>query len=218
MACPSCNQRKARRACPALAQTICTVCCGTKRLTEINCPPDCGYLASAREHPASIVRKQQERDVAVLLPTIRHLTERQHQLFYLLHSVIARYTPEGFGRLTDADAADACASMAATLETAARGVIYEHAAQSPIAQGLSRAMMATIQEMRAQGAKVYDGETAIALRAIEQGARNTHTALASDDPTTYLTLVGRLLHVDRAPATQAGTEPSPAQGRSIILP
>src|SRR5918999_1003181 len=126
MACPLCRTRKARRACPALGQTICSVCCATKRVTEIACPPDCAYLATAREHPAAVVRKQQERDVAVLLPTIQHLTERQYQLFFLFQTVIARHKPEGFARVVDEDVAEAAAAMAATLETAARGVIYDH--------------------------------------------------------------------------------------------
>ena len=52
MSCPLCHTRKPRRACPALNQTICAVCCGTKRLIEIQCPDDCVYLTSAREHPA----------------------------------------------------------------------------------------------------------------------------------------------------------------------
>src|SRR5688500_13008856 len=103
MSCPVCGQRKARRDCPALGQTICPVCCGTKRLTEIACPPTCGYLAAAREHPAAVVKRQQERDVALLLPTIRHLTERQYQLFFLMQTLIARHKPEGFARLLDAD-------------------------------------------------------------------------------------------------------------------
>ena len=67
MVCPVCGQRKARRECPALRQTICTVCCATKRLVEINCPSECPHLASAREHPAAAVRRRQERDVAVLM-------------------------------------------------------------------------------------------------------------------------------------------------------
>ena len=79
--CPSCGRRKGRRDCPALRASICTICCGTKRLVEINCPETCVHLTSAREHPAAVVKKQQERDVAQLLPTISHLTERQHQLF-----------------------------------------------------------------------------------------------------------------------------------------
>ena len=130
MICPLCRQRKARRACPALHQTICTVCCGSKRIVEISCPSDCVYLASSREHPAAIVKRQQERDVATLLPTIRHLTERQYQLFFLLQSTIARHTSHGLVRLLDSDVADAAASVAATLETASRGVIYDHPAQT----------------------------------------------------------------------------------------
>src|SRR5919108_3854947 len=142
MTCPLCGTRKARRACPALGQTICAVCCGTKRLVEIRCPSDCAYLAAAREHPAAVVRKQQERDVARLLPTIQHLTERQYQLFFLFQSAITRFRPDGFARLVDADVAEAAAALASTLETAARGVIYEHTASSPPAQGLATALKA----------------------------------------------------------------------------
>ena len=218
MLCPSCNQRKARRACPALAQTICTVCCGTKRLVEIRCPSDCVYLNAAREHPAAVVRKQQERDVAMLLPSIRHLTERQHQLFFLFHSVIARHTPDGFGRVNDEDVAEAAGAMAATLETAARGVIYEHSPQSPIAQSLARAMKAMLEEIQTQGTKVYDAEAAVALRAIEQGARETPRSPGAAETSSYLALVGRLLRVDRTPDSAPRPEAEGARPGSIILP
>src|SRR5919106_1107522 len=147
MHCPLCGSRKARRACPALGQTICAVCCGTKRMSEITCTPDCAYLTSAREQPAAIVRRQQERDVALLLPTIQHLTERQYQLFFLFQTVIARHKPEGFARVVDEDVAEAAAAMAATLETAARGVIYEHGTQSPVAQRLATEMKALLGEL-----------------------------------------------------------------------
>src|SRR5262245_27935296 len=60
--CPLCGERRARRACPALGKLICAVCCGTKRLVEIRCPSDCSYLASAREHPAAVVVRQQQHD------------------------------------------------------------------------------------------------------------------------------------------------------------
>src|SRR5215208_4568502 len=161
MSCPLCRSRKARRACPALNQTICPVCCGTKRLTDIQCPDDCVYLSSAREHPAAVVKRQQDHDVAILLPTIQGLTERQYQLFFLFQSVIARHTPEGFARLVDDDVADAAGAVASTLETAARGVIYEHSAQSRPAQRLAAEIKAMLAEMRQQGATVYDREAAI---------------------------------------------------------
>ena len=217
MACPVCNQRKARRECPALGQTICTVCCATKRLVEINCPPDCPHLAAAREHPAAVVRRQQERDVSVLLPTMRELTERQHQLFFLFHTAIARHTPDGFGRLNDDDVAAAAGALAATFETAARGVIYEHAPESPVARHLAADLRTMLEEMRKQGAKVYDHETAVVLRAIEQGAREIPRAVGGAGD-AYLQLMGRLLQVNRlAQSAQAGN-PDDRPGSSIVLP
>src|SRR4029077_707727 len=173
MTCPICHTRKPRRACPALHQTICPVCCGTKRLTEIQCPDDCVYLTSAREHPAAGVKRQQEHDVAILLPKLEGLTERQHQLFFLFQSLIARHTPEGFTRLLDDDVAAAAAAVASTCETEARGVIYEHTPASLPAQRLATEMKAMLAEMREKGAKVFDREAAIVLRAIEKGARET---------------------------------------------
>jgi formylmethanofuran dehydrogenase subunit B len=161
------------------------------------------------------VRRQQERDVAVLLPTIQHLTERQYQLFFLFQTVIARHKPDGFARLVDDDVAEAAASMAATLETAARGVIYEHGTQSPVAQRLATEMKALLGELREQGAKVYDGETAIVLRAIEQGAREARTKVEGD-AIAYLSLMARLVQH----STTRPSEPAAASGRgsSLILP
>jgi hypothetical protein len=194
-------------------QTICPVCCGTKRLTEIQCPNDCIYLTSAREHPAAVVKRQQEHDVAILLPTLQGLTERQHQLFFLFHSVIARHTPEAFARLVDDDVAEASAAVAATLETAARGVIYEHATQSLPAQRLASEMKAMLAEMQKQGARIYEREAAIVLRAIEKGARETRKVEPGD--VSYLTLMARLLQRNRTTGTQTSATES---SRSLIIP
>jgi len=215
VACPVCNQRKARRECPALAQTICTVCCATKRLVEIDCPPDCPHLAAAREHPAAVVKRQQERDVAMLLPSIRELTERQYQLFFLLQTAIARHTPDGFARLNDNDVAMAAGALAATFETAARGVIYEHAPESPVAGRLAGDLRTMVEEMRKQGAKVFDHEIAVVLRAIENGAREARRQ-SDSDAHAYLTLMGRLLQMNRMARSEASKDQPSAS--SIVLP
>jgi hypothetical protein len=212
MACPVCGHRKARRECPALGQSICPVCCGTKRLVEIACPDTCAYLSAARANPAAVVRRQHETDVALLLPTIQSLTERQHQLFFLFQSVIAKHQPDGFARLLDSDVADAAGSVAATLETAAKGVIYQHATHSTVAQKLATELTAFLQQIRDDGATVYDREAAMTLRAIEAGARTIKQPAGSGDD--YLALMGRLLQVNRA---SVGSAPSPAAS-SIILP
>jgi len=215
MTCPVCGQRKGRRSCPALRQTICSVCCGTKRLVEIACPDDCPHLTAAREHPAAVVKRQQQDDVAVLLPGIRHLTERQYQLFFLFHTAIARHKPEGFSRLIDDDVAEAAGTMAATLETSARGVIYEHKAQSLTAQRLASELTAILAEIKSQGAKVHDGEVAIVLRAIEEGAKDTRrTPGVTEGDTAYLALMARLLRVRKAAQTHETSTPQ----SSLILP
>jgi hypothetical protein len=214
MACPLCNQRKGRRDCPALRATICPICCGTKRLVEIDCPGDCVHLTSAREHPAAMVRRKQEQDVAVLVPTIRHLTERQQQLFFLFLTTIERYTPEGFARLTDEDVADAVDTAAKTLETTAKGVIYDHPARTQLGQVLARQLLALIAEVRQQGTRVYDGEAAAALRAIEAGARDARTQPGSGD-TAYLELVRRLLQTGRAATRKSDAA---RQESGLILP
>jgi len=44
--CPECEKKKGKRYCPARDTQICSTCCATKRLGEIQCPQDCEYLQS----------------------------------------------------------------------------------------------------------------------------------------------------------------------------
>jgi hypothetical protein len=211
MPCSVCGQRKERRDCPALRTKICTICCGTKRLSEIQCPSDCVHLASARQHPPAVTVRQQERDVAALLPAIRHLNQRQKELLYLFFITILGHVPEGLVRLHDSDVADAAEAVAKTLETAAKGVIYEHAASSQHGQKLARALTDAIAGVREQGATVYDGEAAIALRALEASAREVDARTGGGE-TAFLDLVRRIIPTQPA-ATVRKSEES-----GLILP
>jgi hypothetical protein len=170
-----------------------------------------GWLAALRD-----ARRLRGRrfDVAILLPTIRELTERQYQLFFLFQTAIARHTPEGFARLNDDDVAGAAAALAATFETAARGVIYEHAPESPVARRLADDLRSMLDEMKKQGAKVYDHETAVVLRAIESGARDVRKQ-SDGAADAYLTLVGRLLRVNRLARSDS---PPDQPASSLVLP
>ena len=51
-ACPLCSVRAAKRYCPAKHADICSVCCGTKREVEIDCPSNCVYLKTGRSYEA----------------------------------------------------------------------------------------------------------------------------------------------------------------------
>ena len=209
MSCPLCRSRRAKRTCPAVGQQICTVCCGTKRLVEIACPPTCVYLTTGQRHPAAIVKRQQEQDLAVLLTALGRLSEPQLQIFFVIHAFISRFTPDG-RQLTDADVADAVGALATSFETASRGVLYEGQASSPAGEALRRELKSHIANLAGDGGgSRFEREVSVVLRGIERGARHD-TAGIGDGPVDYLTLVSRILQERPPNAAQAGSR--------IILP
>jgi len=206
MVCPVCGERKARRACPALGQSICPICCGTKRLVEIRCPDTCGYLASARVHPPVAVQRQQQQDVALLLSTMEGLSDPQRELLLVLLGVIRSQGADPLQALRDEDVAEAAAALSSTFETAERGVIYEHRAASLPAQRIVADLRAVLDEISAKvSRRQIDKDASFALRALERGARQAGRMLGGG-PTAYLDLVARML---RPPA-------SPEPGRPVV--
>jgi hypothetical protein len=221
--CPLCGARRTRRACPGVRGDICAVCCGTKRLTEIACPPDCAYLSSARAHPPAIVQRQQERDFEFLLPRIRDLSEAQYRLMLVFQALIVREAAGAMPPLIDADVADACASTAATLETARRGIIYEHHAASIPAQRLAAELKLGLAELTAEAgahAARVERDTALALRVVERTARDAAAAFpdAPDPNGAWLAFVRRLMKTASAEAAEdrASAPPSPDTPRILI--
>ncbi len=215
MTCPLCGLRPAKRRCPAVSQSICAVCCGTKRLVEIRCPDDCVYLASARRHPAAAVQRQHELDVALLLPAMAGFTDRQSRFFFLFQSIALRHPSDALRPVLDADIAEAAGATAATLETASRGVIYERAPASLNAQELAAAFGRAFEEIvqQVQGPRTpLERDAARALRGIEEAARRVGP-LAGDERTGFLGLMRRVLG---AQETAGGAPPAPAP--AIILP
>jgi len=211
--CPLCNRRKARRQCPAVGQEICAVCCGTKRLVEIRCPSDCGYLSAARSHPPAVVQRQQQRDFAALAPTLQGLTDPQSRLLLLLGRFIARHAPQDFQTLHDDDIIEAASALAATLETAGRGVIYEHRAVTQPARYLAEELKRLINDIGRSGDGITTADTAVVLRRIEQGAREIPQP-AGGRQSAYRDLLARILNASAADQETA----SLGRPSSLILP
>jgi hypothetical protein len=215
--CPLCGTRRARRGCPALGQQICPVCCGTKRLVEIQCPADCPYLATAKEHPAAIAVRRQQRDVTVLLEHARDLNQRQSELFLVLNRFLLQYEPPSLHPLIDDDVADAAAALAGTLETSLRGVIYDHRPAGLPAERLVTALKALIAEAGGHHAgSGFDRDAAVVLRRIEAGARQMRTA----EPVNrrpYLDLVSRVLSQTQAGQPEAEAAADAAGGHSRLI-
>jgi hypothetical protein len=209
--CPLCEKRPSKRGCPALDREICAVCCATKRLVEISCPPDCRYLESSQRHPAAVVKKQLDLDVTVLMSTIGRLSEPQLQLYFLLQSMVLDYKPEAVTRLADQDVALAVGALASSLETASKGVIFEEASTSPVAEGLRRALKPLIEEVTKGGGSRAEQEVAVVLRGIERGARHEGGHIPAGD-TSYLDLVSRVFQQRPRPAGPGPDKPL------IVLP
>jgi hypothetical protein len=214
MQCPVCNQRKAKRACPALGQQICAVCCGTKRLVEINCPPDCGYLSASRTHPPAVVQRQHDLDRAMLLPLLQGLSERQARLFLMLAAVASRHQPEVLQRVVDDDIAQAAGALAATLETAGRGIVYEHQPASLVASRLLAELKTVVDEVVKNAGSAVERDAALALRRIEHGAKAMHAV--SPDANEFQQLLARVLAPP--PASEKQPEVTTVPASSIIIP
>jgi hypothetical protein len=215
MVCPLCNQRKAKRYCPAKGGQICAICCGTKRVVEINCPDDCIYLASARSHPPAVVQRQIESDRAALLPLLEGFSERQARIFLMLASLVSRHQGEGFQKVLDGDIAQAAEAVAATLETAARGIVYEHQPASLPAARLTTELTAMVAEVSKAGGSGLERDAAIGLRRIEEAAKSTSRL----DPhsTLFQALLVRVLAPPPGTPAQETDAPT-APASSLIIP
>jgi hypothetical protein len=211
--CPLCQKRPAKRACPALRQDICTVCCATKRLVEISCTQDCRYLESAQRHPAAVIKRQLDADVGVLMATLGRLSEQQLQLFFVLQSTVLSYKPDGLARLTDADVALAAGALASSLETASKGLIFEESTGSIVAEGLRRALKSVIDEVTKNGGTRVQREVALVLRGLERGAKHEGGHVAAGE-TSYLELAARVFQ-QRPPSAVGG---SGATKPLIVMP
>lgn len=196
------------------------MCCGTKRLAEIACPNDCGYLAAAQAHPAAVVRRQQEHDLALMTVLMKGLTPRQKDIASATLGFVARFNADPLLRLSDEDVADMASSLSATLETAARGVIYEHRPRSLMAQRLSSDVRVFLDQGRQQGPAGFDRDAGAVLARIGETFHSARTLLDDTRPSACLAAVTRLLRQAEAasPAQAAPDSPIATTGPSLIIP
>lgn len=139
------------------------------------------------------------------MSALGRLSQGQLQLFFVLQTFVMRFTPSGILKLVDADLAEAAGALASTLETAERGVVYEHQCASPVAEELRRGLRGFLTEVGKGGGSRFEREAAVVLRGIERGARHDAPGLNEGD-STYLALLHRVLqerpgaHPDNPPA------------------
>lgn len=172
------------------------------------------YLTTAREHPPAALVRQQQRDLGLLVQFMRDFNERQSQLFFLVNSVLAAYQPPELQPLIDDDVAESAAALAATLETAVRGVIYEHRPASLPAERLMSTLKPLLAEAGQKGGTAFERDAAVVLRRIEEAAREVRVSDAGNRR-AFLDLIGRVVR-----KTDGGTDPTRAapEPTRLIVP
>ena len=170
-------------------------------------------MSAARSHPPAVIQRQRELDRAMLLPLLQGLSERQAQLFLMLGAVTSRHQSDALHKLVDDDIAQAAGALASTLETSAKGIVYEHQPASLIASRLLADLKAVVDEVVKNAGSALERDAAIALRRIEHAARMMVTV--RPDAAELQQLFMRVL---APPPGAEDPESSSAPASSIILP
>jgi len=207
--------------CPALDREICPVCCGTKRETEIRCPQSCGYLSSARAHPPVQVLRRQSDDLEALAPGMAGLSEPRQQLYLFSLALLERFRGEGLDAAVDADVVSGLEALAATYDTAARGLIYEPQPSSAPARRLTAGIQSVFEELGRDRPSGFAADAAEILRRLADRACEVSKA-TSGSSRTFLELAGRVAHRFGPPGAAPGETDLPAAessaGSGLIIP
>ena len=143
--CPLCSDRHGKRYCPAVAEQICAVCCGTKQEIEIDCPSSCSYLKASRSY---------ESEKPVLDPQVaskvRNYDESFIERYHTILDVVTGSVVEermSSSWLVDHDVIEVFKSLNATMKTLSSGIYYESLPETPVRLSLFRRLKSVFDEL-----------------------------------------------------------------------
>jgi hypothetical protein len=144
--CPLCETRPPRRACPAIHEDICAICCGREREQTLNCPLDCEYLREARRHeelPEIDPKRLPNPEIEL---TDRFMRENQ-DLAIVVGRLILACTLQVEGAV-DLDVRDMFDALVRTYKTMESGLIYESRPTNTIAAAIQERFQSELAEFR----------------------------------------------------------------------
>ena len=145
------------------------------------------------------------------VPRIAELTETQYRLLMLVQALVVQHAKNASPPPVDRDVAEAVASVAATLETAGKGIIYEHRPTAIHAQRIADEISAALRDLvtraGADGARL-ERDAAKALRALERSAREAEKDLpdAARPDTSWLVWAARMFSNVKSADTDQGVQ------------
>jgi hypothetical protein len=152
VSCPICEKRKAARFCPAKAEKICAVCCGTEREVTIDCPPDCTYLIAAHRY-----ENEHQRSIPADTPLLdekipQDIVYTHQQLMAAIAFSIAKFCASQ-PSTTDPHVLAALVALAQTYKTLSSGIIYEKPPDAPMPRELYAALATFLGELKKKQAE-----------------------------------------------------------------
>jgi hypothetical protein len=150
--CPICQKRKPGRFCPAKAEKICAVCCGTEREVSIDCPSDCGYLLSAHryenDHPRELPADTPLLDVRIHSDVV-HAHGRFLSAIAFTIAKFCAQQPEA----TDASVLEGLRAAAETYKTLLSGIVYEQPPAALVPREFYDVLSTFLSEAKQSGAQ-----------------------------------------------------------------
>jgi len=147
MKCVLCNQRKAKRMCPAKGAFICAQCCGEKRVLEIECPENCPYLKAAREREWADHSKRLQNLNPADQERNKKALEDYRDVIAHLEYVLARYRLS-VRSFKDKDVVGAADILLATYRTEDKGILYENTSDDIQIESLRRELHKVVESYR----------------------------------------------------------------------
>jgi hypothetical protein len=152
LACPICNKRKVKRLCPARAESICSICCGTEREVSIDCPSDCVYLIASREYDLARLEIDWSKVPFAEIKFNRGFAETHGPLLVDIDYAVCEFAAD-HREVVDTDVLAALQTLAETYRTQVSGIIYEKPLDHPLQRALYEHLKAALTEFRKEEAQ-----------------------------------------------------------------
>ncbi len=149
MACPICNRRKPKRLCPARAESICSICCGTEREVTIDCPSDCVFLTASREYDRARLEIDWSKVPFAEVKFNRSFAETHGDLLVDIDYSVCEFVAN-HREIVDTDVLVATQTLAETYRTQTSGIIYEKPLDYAPQRALYEHLKASIADFRKQ--------------------------------------------------------------------
>jgi len=148
MKCFLCNERKAKRYCPAKNRNICAVCCGEKRGIEINCPDDCRYFIKGQNYQQKKTTDLRiKKDGIAAFQKKAELYRKDPQLFAKIEfALVDAYNQNN--RLLNKDVVSALQIVLKTLKSESKGLLYKHKSEDMVINDLADTLENEVHELK----------------------------------------------------------------------